>query len=107
MNFKEALSYLNLEDYSERIFNSNIRGELFHLQDYIVLAEYFKENEDCLNVENVRDIFTGYLKEGETDIVMQYLPTFINQDAETQVWLFKITKDFMNGKSFANALIKD
>ena len=39
MTFGEALKALNIEDYGERIFNSNSRGELFHLADYIVLAE--------------------------------------------------------------------
>ncbi len=39
MNFKEALVRLGIEDYSERIFNSNSHGELFHLSDYIMLAQ--------------------------------------------------------------------
>jgi hypothetical protein len=39
MTFNEALKKLNIEDYGERIFNSNSHGELFHLWDYIALAE--------------------------------------------------------------------
>jgi len=39
MNFKDALKKLGIEEYSERIFNSNSHGELFHLNDYILLAE--------------------------------------------------------------------
>lgn len=39
MSFKEALKKLNIEDYGERIFNSNSHGELFHLMDYILLAQ--------------------------------------------------------------------
>ena len=35
MNFKEALIKLDIEDYEDRIFNSNSHGELFHLADYI------------------------------------------------------------------------
>lgn len=42
MTFKEALRILNIEDYSERIFNSNSHGELFFLADYIQIAEHFK-----------------------------------------------------------------
>lgn len=38
MTFKEALKILNIEDYGQRIFNSNSHGELMHLQDYIVIA---------------------------------------------------------------------
>ncbi len=39
MNFKEALEKLNIQEYSERIFNSSSTGELFHLMDYMQLAE--------------------------------------------------------------------
>lgn len=39
MIFVEALKKLNIEDYCERIFNSNSHGELFHLWDYIMLAQ--------------------------------------------------------------------
>lgn len=39
MTFAEALKKLNIEDYGERIFNSNSHGELFHVYDYIVIAE--------------------------------------------------------------------
>lgn len=38
MTFKQALKKLNIEDYGERIFQSNSHGELFHLQDYILIA---------------------------------------------------------------------
>ena len=33
MNFEEALKKLDIEEYEERIINSNSHGELFHLQD--------------------------------------------------------------------------
>ncbi len=39
MTFKEALRILDIEDFGKRIFNSNSHGELFHLADYIWLAE--------------------------------------------------------------------
>lgn len=39
MNFKEALTILGIEEYSERIFKSNSHGELFHMQQYFKLAE--------------------------------------------------------------------
>lgn len=38
MTFQEALNKLNIEDYAERIFNSNSHGELFHLAQYTELA---------------------------------------------------------------------
>ena len=39
MSFDEALKILGIEKYSNRIFNSNSHGELFHLADYIFMAE--------------------------------------------------------------------
>jgi len=39
MTFKEALVKLGIEKYAERIYNSNSHGELFHLADYITMAE--------------------------------------------------------------------
>jgi hypothetical protein len=45
MNFQEALRILNIEDYSERIFKSNSHGELFHLEQYIRIAETLNGND--------------------------------------------------------------
>lgn len=39
MTFIESLKRLGIEDYADRIFNSNSRGELIHLGDYIDMAE--------------------------------------------------------------------
>ncbi len=39
MNFQDALKKLGIEEYAERIFKSNSHGELFHLDQYIVLAK--------------------------------------------------------------------
>ena len=46
MNLKEALIELGIEDYGERIFKSNSHGELFHLGQYITLAEYLKGDKE-------------------------------------------------------------
>jgi hypothetical protein len=43
MTFKEALKKLNIEDYGERIFNSNSYGELFHCADYIKIAQEYED----------------------------------------------------------------
>jgi hypothetical protein len=42
MTFQEALKKLNIEDYADRIWNSNSHGELFFIQDYINMATSFK-----------------------------------------------------------------
>jgi hypothetical protein len=44
MNFDEALKKLGIEEYKERIFNSNSNGELFHCYDYIMLAEVIEDS---------------------------------------------------------------
>ena len=44
MNFNESLKVLGIEDYAERIFNSNSHGELFHLQQYFQLAKMLEKD---------------------------------------------------------------
>ena len=43
MTFEEVLKKLGIEKYAERIFNSNSHGELFHIYDYIAIAESFED----------------------------------------------------------------
>ena len=43
--FGEAVRVLNIEDYSDRIINSNSRGELFHCVDYIMIANAISNPE--------------------------------------------------------------
>ena len=43
MNFEQSLQILGIEKYSERIFHSNSHGELFHLLDYINMANNLKK----------------------------------------------------------------
>lgn len=57
MNFKEALIALDISDYEERIFNSNSKGELFHLAQYFDFVETFKDNKALFRIwfeENVK-----------------------------------------------------
>ena len=39
MTFAKAMKVLNIEDFAERIFNSNSHGELFYIWDYMQLAQ--------------------------------------------------------------------
>ena len=50
ISFKDALKILNIEEYGERIFNSNSRGELFHLQGYITIAKFIKDSPTAISV---------------------------------------------------------
>ncbi len=79
MNFKEALKKLDIEDYSKKIFSSSSTGELFHLEQYIVIAEDLK-NEDGW----FRDWFEGVIKFaedkwGRPDSVYQHVLTILLQ----------------------------
>jgi len=60
MNFIEALKILGIEDYSQRIFNSNSHGELFHIHQYFALAQTFKEDASWF-----REWFEGVVKFAE------------------------------------------
>ena len=46
MTFIEALKILGIEEYADRIINSNSRGELFHLEQYYKLAKIFPDNKE-------------------------------------------------------------
>lgn len=61
MTFDQALEKLTISEYSERIFNSNSHGELFHCADYIHLAETIREKE----IPEFRKVFVGNIKHAE------------------------------------------
>ena len=44
MTFQKALKILGIEDYAERIWKSNSHGELFHLDQYFIMAKAFKDD---------------------------------------------------------------
>ncbi len=62
MTFCDALKTLNIEDYGDRIFNSNSSGELAHCQDYIDFAEEYTRIE-CAS--EFRPLFLMYVKYAE------------------------------------------
>ncbi len=64
ISFTEALKILNIEDYGDRIFNSNSHGELFHLYDYITIAQQIQEKGD---VSKFRKWFEQVVKWAENN----------------------------------------
>ena len=62
MTFAEALKILNIEDYENRIFNSNSHGELFHLPDYIIVAQLVQKKGE---ISRFREWFEGLVKWAE------------------------------------------
>lgn len=78
MNFKDALERLGIAEYGERIFNSNSHGELFHLYDYIQLAQ-------LPDVSWFKDWFNAVVKQaelnwGRPESVFQHIPKLLEQE---------------------------
>jgi hypothetical protein len=46
MTLQDALKILHIEKYHDRIINSNSHGELFHIMDYAMLAEGYKNESE-------------------------------------------------------------
>ena len=44
MNLNQALKIIGVEDYQGRIINSNSHGEMFHLMDYVTLAQAIEKD---------------------------------------------------------------
>ena len=76
MNFKTALKKLNIEDYGERIFNSNSHGELFHLMDYAVIAQIGELDWFRGWFEIVVEFAENNWERPES--VFQHIPKFLN-----------------------------
>lgn len=77
MSFQDALKKLNIEDYAERIFNSSSHGELFHLADYVMMAEAFED------ASWFRGWFVAVVKQAEQqwqrpESVFQHVPTILD-----------------------------
>lgn len=80
MNLNEALKKLGIEEYSERISNSNSHGELFHILDYIEMAKIPFLCED--------NVFAGWFEETvnaaenqweRPESVFQHIPELLKQ----------------------------
>jgi hypothetical protein len=83
MSFKDALKKLGIEDYGERIFNSNSHGELMHLMDYIWMAQ----NADAEAVKWFRPMFVVCVKWAEEnwqrpESCFQHMPRLMNEMAD-------------------------
>ncbi len=80
MSYKDALKLLGIEDFSERIFNSNSHGELSHCFDYIVFAQRILHGNK--NFSTFRPLFLECVKIAEQnwkrpESVFQHMPRMI------------------------------
>jgi len=80
MTFKEALEKLGIQDFEERIFNSNSHGELFHLTQYGQLAEMLEENGD---IHLFREWFLRLVWKRPESIFQHVLESFADAIKET------------------------
>lgn len=81
MTLDEALKKLDIEDYGQRIFDSNSHGELFHLFDYIVIAGALTD------ASWFRKWFVGIVAWAEKnwrrpESVFQHIPRLLKDSAE-------------------------
>jgi len=79
MTFGEALKILNIEDYCDRIANSNSRGELFHISDYIGIAEWTKDDPKWFRGWFEEIIKFAERKWKRPESIFQHIPTFLEQ----------------------------
>jgi hypothetical protein len=78
MTFQEALKALNIEEYEKRIFDSNSKGELFHLRDYIMLAEMAEGRDPAEFRKWFIDTVTWAEKTWDRpESVFQHIPTLL------------------------------
>lgn len=78
MTLNEALKSLGIEEYKERIINSNSRGEFFHLLDYFLLAEHFSDKK--LFSEMFKEIVKSAEQQWERpESVFQHIPRILEE----------------------------
>jgi len=82
LTFKEAIMKLDIEDYGQRIFDSNSHGELFHLGDYIAIAEVFSNSP--LGTAWFRGWFTEMVAAAEAqwqrpESIFQHIPKLLKE----------------------------
>lgn len=79
-SFDEALKILGIEDFKERIWHSNSRGELFHIYDFIIIASA----DNSKFREKFRQFFLGMVDFAERkwrypEHVFQHVPRMIDE----------------------------
>lgn len=85
MTFQEALKILNIEDYGERIYHSHSNGDLFHLQDFMDIAEALKDDNF-----NFREWFIGVVKYAEEnwkrpESVFQHIGKILSEQSQQNI----------------------
>ncbi len=79
MTFKDALKKLDIEDYGERIFNSSSHGDLFHLGDYVVIAEAFTADTSWFRRWFVNEVEDAEERWNRPESVFQHIPKLLQE----------------------------
>lgn len=79
MTFKQALKRLNIEDYTDRILNSNSHGELFHIADYIMLAQLFEEQPELFRPWFVSIVTFAEKNWQRPKSIFQHIPRMLDE----------------------------
>lgn len=80
-SFKESLKELGIEEYYERIYHSNSHGELFHMMDYMQLAEVLSEKDKKIFPLWFDEIVKGAEKEWKRPAsVFQHIIKLMNRE---------------------------
>lgn len=71
--FEDVYAYLQIPEFSKRIFHSNSKGELFHIYDYVDIAKRWQGSTDLF-----RELFLYMVKDAEAtwkrpDAVFQHV----------------------------------
>jgi len=86
MTFREALQTLGIEEYHDRIYNSNSHGELYHLEQYFYMAEIIKDKEEDRKL--FPEVFKDIVKHAEEnwkrpESVFQHIAQIIIDSKQT------------------------
>ncbi len=76
-SFDEALAFLGIEEYRDRIWHSNSHGELFHTQDYCVLASVFEKEPSLFKPLFEASVRFAEEKWTRPESCFQHMPTLI------------------------------
>ena len=73
MSFDDALKTLGIERYKKRIYKSNSHGELFHLYDYVMIANVVGDDPEF---SGYFDELVGFAEENweRPESVFQHIP---------------------------------
>lgn len=82
MQFRESLRVLGIEDYAERIWNSNSHGELSHTWDYIDMARAYNGHAKWFRPLFLEAVAFAQREWTRPESVFQHMPAMIKQICE-------------------------